>query len=34
MKVCKAIPTHQYNAVELKYPRKNFVRAVVRFTVR
>lgn len=34
MKVCKAIPTHQYNAVKLKYPHKNFVRAVVRFTVK
>ena len=33
LKICKAIPSHRYNAIKLKFPEKNFVRAVVRFTV-
>jgi hypothetical protein len=34
LKVCKVIPGHKYNAIKLKFPEKNFVRAVVRFTVK
>lgn len=34
LKVCKVIPGHRYNAIKLKFPEKNFVRAVVRFTVK
>ena len=34
IKICKVVPTHKYNAVKLKFPEKNFVRAVVRFTVK
>lgn len=34
MKVCKVVPGHKYNAIKLKFPEKNFVRAVVRFTVK
>jgi hypothetical protein len=34
MKICKVVPGHKYNAIKLKFPEKNYVRAVVRFTVK
>ena len=33
LKVCKVIPGYTYNSIKLKYPQKNFLRAVVRFHV-
>lgn len=33
LQICRTVPGYVYNAVKLKYPKKNYLRAVIRFHV-